>query len=205
MGSGMGAGGMHLLPDGLRIAWIAIYAVIFVLHLRHASGMGGQHRAWHGGHLLMAAGMIYMFLPSGILTIPTMVGVVVFGLSALAIAGWIVYATINRRPLDVLWVIQMLSMLGMTYMFAVPLVAVAPLTYLCTVYFATEMGCWALGAFDRPQGPQQVIPAVVGGGASALRAEARPLAGAGSLEMRVTLSLMAAGMAYMFLAMQVGM
>jgi hypothetical protein len=50
-----------------------------------------------------------------------------------------------------------------------------------------------------------VIPAVVGGGAVALRSKARPLAEAGILEVRLTLGLMAAGMAYMFVAMMVGM
>ena len=205
MGTSMGMAGGHLLPDWLRIVWVVIYALILVLHLRHVIGMGGQERAWHSGHVLMALGMVFMFLPGGIMTLPSMVGIVVFALAALAAAGWIVYALASQRPLDFLWVILLIDMLGMAYMFAVTQVMLGALTYLFAVYFAIEMGCWVLGAFHQPDPQQRVLPAVVGGGAVALKADARPLAEASSFEVRLTLGLMAAGMAYMFLAMLVGM
>lgn len=93
MGPGMSMAGGHVLPDWLRIVWVAIYALILVLHLvvhlRHLIGLGGQERAWHSSHVLMALGMVYMFLPAGIVTLPSMVGIVVFALAALAATGWI--------------------------------------------------------------------------------------------------------------------
>jgi Domain of unknown function (DUF5134) len=200
---GMGAG--HLLPDWLRIVWVVIYAAILLLHLRHAIGMSGQQRLWHSGHILMALGMVYMFLPNGVISLPIVVGVVIFALAAVAIAGWVVYALANRRPLDFLWVILLIDMLGMTYMFVAQQTAIGALLYLFAAYFAVEMGCWFFGAFNQPNPEQRVIPAVVGGGAVAVTAEARPLAEASTLEVRLTLGLMAAGMAYMFVAMLVGM
>ncbi len=205
-----------MLPDWLRIMWVAIYALILVLHLvlhlRHLNTMGGQERTWHSSHVLMALGMVYMFLPAGIITLPSMVGIVVFALAALAATGWIVYALASQRPLDFLWVILLIDMLGMAYMFAITQVMLGALTYLFAVYFVIEMGCWFLGAFNQfnqfnqftqPDPHQQVFPATVG--AVALKANARPLASASSLTVRLTLGLMAAGMAYMFLAMLVGM
>ena len=96
-------------------------------------------------------------------------------------------------------------MLGMASMFAVTQVMLGALTYLFAVYFAIEMGCWVLGAFNQPDPQQRVLPGVVGGGAVARKADARPLAEASSFALRLTLGFMAAGMAYMFLAMLVGM
>ena len=205
MGSSMSMGAGHLLPDWLRMVWIAIYIAILALHLRHALGMRGQQQIWHSGHSLMALGMIYMFLPSGILVLPTLAGVVVFALAAAAIAVWVVYALANQRLLDVLWVVLLIDMVGMTYMFAAAQITVGVLIYLFAAYFAVEMGCWVFGAFNQPNPELRVIPAVVGGGTVAVAAEARPLAEASTLEVRLTLGLMAAGMAYMFVAMLVGM
>jgi hypothetical protein len=205
MGTSMGMAGGHLLPDWLRIVWVVLYALILVLHLRHVIGMGGQDRAWHSGHVLMALGMVFMFLPGGIIALPITVGIVVFALAASAIAGWIIYTIASQRALDFLWIVQLVDMLGMTYMFVVQKTSVGALTYLFAIYFATEMGCWFLGAFHQQDPQQRVLPAVVGGGAVALKAEARPLAESSTLEARLTLGLMAAGMAYMFLAMLVGM
>ena len=205
MGSSMTTGGGHLLPEWLRLVWVAIYAVIVIVHLRHAVVMGGQLRAWHTGHILMALGMSWMFLPGGIITLPTTVGEVVFALSALAISCWVIGTTASRRRLDFLWLILLLDMLGMVYMFAFPQVAFAPLTYLCTIYFATEMGSWLVRIFDRLDRQQWVLPSFAGVATRVLKTDARPLVEANSIEMCITLGLMAAGMAYMFLAMQAGM
>ena len=205
MESSMGMAAGHLLPDWLRIGWVAIYAVILVLHLRHALGMKGQQRIWHSGHSLMALGMVYMFLPGGILALPVVAGVAVFALAALATGAWVLYALANQRPLDFLWVVLLIDMLGMTYMFVAQQAALGALLYLFAAYFAVEMGCWVFGAFNQPNPELRVIPAVVGGGTVAVAAEARPLAEASTLEVRLTLGLMAAGMAYMFVAMLVGM
>ena len=205
MGGSMAMGAGHLLPDWLRIAWVVIFAVIVIVHARHIIDMGGQERAWHSGHVLMALGMIYMFLPGGIVTIPSAVGIAVFALVAVAVASWIVYAIATQRSLDFLWVVMLVDMLGMTYMFVVQQGAIGALVYLFAAYFAVEMGCWVFGAFNQTSTEQRVIPIVVGGAAVALKAEARPLAEASTLGVRLTLGLMAAGMSYMFIAMLVGM
>src|SRR5215469_12509288 len=112
MGSSMGMSAEHLLPSWLRMVWIAICAVILILHLRHAFSMRGQRRIWHSGHSLMALGMMYMFLPGGILALPTLAGVVVFALATAATAMWVVYALAHQQPLDFLWVVLLIDLLG---------------------------------------------------------------------------------------------
>jgi hypothetical protein len=47
-------GNLILLPEWLRWSWIAVYAVILIVHARYAVSMGGQRRAWHSGHTVMA-------------------------------------------------------------------------------------------------------------------------------------------------------
>jgi len=47
-------GNLILLPEWLRWGWIAVYAVILIVHARYAVSMGGQRRAWHSGHTVMA-------------------------------------------------------------------------------------------------------------------------------------------------------
>jgi hypothetical protein len=132
-------------------------------------------------------------------------GVVVFALATVATAVWIVYALANQRPLDFLWVVLLIAMVGMTTMFAAAQLPIGVLLYVFAASFAVETGCWVFGAFNQPNPELRVIPAVVGGGTVAVTAEARPLAEASTLEVRLTLGLMAAGMAYMFVAMLVGM
>jgi hypothetical protein len=195
----------QLLPQWLRLAWVVIYAAILVVHLRHAARMSGQQRVWHAGHSLMALGMLYMFLPLGIVALPTVVGEVVFALTTAATAVWVIYTLATQRPLDVLWVVLLVDLLGMTYMFVAAQLPIGVLLYVFAASFALEMGCWLFGAFNQPNPELQVLPAVVGGGTVAVTAEARPLAATSTLEIRLTLGLMAAGMAYMFVAMLVGM
>ena len=63
---------------------------------------------------------------------------------------------------------------------------------------AHETQNWSSDVYNAAQ---LALRAVIG----AVTVEARPLAEASTLEVRLTLGLMAAGMAYMFLAMLVGM
>ncbi|MGH3779213.1 MAG: hypothetical protein ACRDRO_00925 [Pseudonocardiaceae bacterium] len=54
---------MPLLPDWLRVVWVAALTVLIVTHVGHAYCKLGQCRWWHAGHIVMAAGMVVMYWP----------------------------------------------------------------------------------------------------------------------------------------------
>ncbi len=53
---------MPLLPEWLRMLWVAALLGATALHVRHAWLMPGRVRWWHAGHTTMAIGMILMYL-----------------------------------------------------------------------------------------------------------------------------------------------
>ncbi|OZM76552.1 DUF5134 domain-containing protein [Pseudonocardia sp. MH-G8] len=73
-----------LLPGWLRGVWIAAVCAVVVVHLRHVCVMSGQRRYWHVGHVLMAAGMAYMYLPHSYQPIPGESGTAAFAAAAAA-------------------------------------------------------------------------------------------------------------------------
>lgn len=194
-----------LLSEGLRWPWVAVYAVIVVVHLSHAMSVEGRQRAWHSGHVMMAVGMAYMFLPPRLKMVSDVAWEAVFAVVAAAILAWLLRAWINCRAVNLLWVVSLLDMLAMVYMFAFPGAAIAPVTYVLVVYFAGVMVGWMNGTFDDDSGRDGLLPFVVGLRSCSASAFAEPLPGASSMSERTTLSAMGAGMAYMFIAMQAGM
>jgi hypothetical protein len=94
----------------------------------------------------------------------------------------------------------------MVYMFALPVAQVAMVTYALVAYFAWEMVAWAAGSFDEAdEGRRGLVALAIGPRSSGTRTFTKPLVGVSSVELRATLRAMAAGMAYMFIAMTVGM
>jgi hypothetical protein len=201
----MAMNGPELLPEWLRWVWVAVYAVIVLVHLRHALSEGGQRRAWHSGHVVMSLGMAYMFLPMRLKVVPDVAWGTVFAVFTVIILAWILRAWTDERAVNLLWTISLVHMLAMVYMFALPEATIVVLTYALVAYFGSETVAWLVGAFDDAAERRGLLPFAIGPRSPKARAAAKPLAGASPVDLRATLCAMAAGMAYMFFAMQVGM
>lgn len=182
---------MHtaLLPGWLRAVWIVASCAVAAVHLHHVRMMRGQHRYWHVGHVLMAGGMAYMYLPHSAHLISSGSGTAVF---ATAMAGSTIAAVLfwlRDGILNPLWILVTVEMAVMAYMF-LPMQARSPLLdYLLAVYLAGIGMAWALGKWDRHYVPDR-RPVTV-------RTTVHTTAPA----LRVSLVTMAGAMAYMLLAM----
>jgi hypothetical protein len=196
--------GPELLPEWLRWVWVAVYMGVIIVHLRHALTEGGQRRVWHGGHVVMALGMVYMFLPMHLKVVSDIVWGAAFTVVAAIILAWILWEWTDQRAVNLLWAISLVHMLAMVYMFALPGAAIAVLTYALVAYFGSETVAWLVGAFD-DAGRRRLLPFAIGPHSPKAHASVKPLACASPVELRATLCAMAAGMAHMFFAMQVGM
>jgi len=198
--------GINLLPDWVRALWITAYVVILIIHLYHAATMKGEHRAWHSIHILMALGMIWMFLPTPPAIIPALTWQLAFALAACLIVVWFMWSWSHHHAVNFLWVTSLIAMLAMIYMFAFPGAANRILTYLLVAYFVAEAIAWFVGAFDETEtGRRRLLPYAVGPRSDYATKFVHPLAEAGSLNVRLSLGVMALGMAYMFLAMQIAL
>ena len=205
---------MHLLPEWLSWVWVAAFVCIAATHLRHVVQARGHRRAWHIGHTTMAVGMTFMFLQhAGLTLLPAVLWEVIFGAYALALVAWIFSAWGAGRPVNALWAISTVDMAAMFYMFAMPQAALAPLTYALAAYFVLLAVGWMSGILDDEARSRNPLPLAIGpplaakpGAAIGVSvSEDRPvdaLCGHATLGHRLTLTGMALGMAYMFVAMQ---
>lgn len=178
-----------LLPDWLRVVWILALCAVAAVHLRHVRLMSGQRRFWHVGHVLMAGGMAYMYLPHSAHQVPQWTGTAVY---ATAAGGAVVVAAalgIRDGVINPLWSLITVEMLVMTYMFLPMNARSSLLSYLLAGYLAGIGVLWALGRLDRHYRPSH--------SGHTVRASARSTASA----LRVSLVTMAGAMAYMLLAM----
>ncbi|MGH3320879.1 MAG: DUF5134 domain-containing protein [Streptosporangiaceae bacterium] len=206
MDSAAGMGGPHLLPPWLRLLGIAVFLYVTASHVRHAGMTTGCRRAWHWGHVLMALGMVEMYLPADLQPFPAVVGEVVFGTAAALVIAWVWAAWLRGRAIDLLWVTSMVGMLGMIYMFALPEVglpgpALPAASYVLAAYFAGEAVIWVAGGFARVGVFRLALPYTVGPPLPTAVVYAVPPVARSSLELRASLGLMTAGMAYMLVAM----
>lgn len=190
-----------LLPDWLRIVWITALCAVAAVHLRHVWIMSGQRRYWHVGHVLMAAGMAYMYLPHSAHLLPSSGGAAVFVVAASASIAAAIMFRLRDGALNPLWILATMEMAAMVYMF-LPMSARSMLvSFVLAAYLAAIGLLWALGRWDGHYHAAQ--PSVVDGdsanpmllaaaAAAVPRRQAMPL-------LRVSLATMTAGMAYMLL------
>jgi hypothetical protein len=200
-------GATNILPEWLAIVWALVFVAIFVIHLRHVLDTHGQRRLWHSGHVLMAAGMAFMFAPTSIdhFNIPATFWQLAFANAAAVMVAWTLAQLLSGRAVNLLWIVIAVDLAAMVYMWS-PNGFVAPVTWLLVAYFAIQAVLWATNTFRRLDRERQIpgisrIQINPGGTASvAAVAAAEPLVC--ELDLRPTMTLMALGMAYMFAAMQ---
>lgn len=202
MSGGMASGWMSMgTPIWLSWVCFVIYIPILLLHLFHLVQMGGQHRAWHTGHVVMALGMAWMFLPTHPLSIPALVWRIVYAGASCLLLVWSIWNWSQRRGVDFLWIPLLIGMLSMLYMYSFPGVANQYLSYILVIYFVLEAIAWFVGVLGRSEkGHRQLVPAILGPRTSS--EHRHQLAEGGAFGLRLTLGLMALGMGYMLFAMQ---
>ncbi|ADJ17067.1 DUF5134 domain-containing protein [Halalkalicoccus jeotgali] len=193
-----------LLSEWLRWPWIVVYAVVTVVHLSHAIDTDCR-QVWHSNHVVMAVGMGYMFLPTRLKAVSDEVWQITFIIIAATIVVWVLHLWATQRTIDFLWMISLFDVVAMIYMFAFPEAAIAPLTYLLVIYFILETIVWMGGVFDHTRQWGRLLPVLIHSRLYSRLIFHEPLVGSSSGRERMTLSAMAAGMAYMFIIMQSGM
>jgi Domain of unknown function (DUF5134) len=179
-----------LLPGWVRVVWVVALAVVAVLHIWHGATMSGQARWWHSVHTAMALGMIGMYAtdPMRQRGLYYMLAVL-FAVIAVALAVTAIVVRRRERVLNPLWVVTAVDSAAMSYMAAVmlsPSAVPAAVTWVVVAYLACDALAWLLGVWDR---------AVVSRGPSVA------LSGHNTLDITLTLAVMAASMAYMLAAM----
>ncbi|MGP0051201.1 MAG: DUF5134 domain-containing protein [Solirubrobacteraceae bacterium] len=198
-----GTGATQILPSWLAVVWMVTFASILVIHVRHAVEEEGERRLWHCGHVLMALGMALMYAPASIdrLDISSAWWQLVFGCATLAIFALTLGRTLARRAISPLWPLMAIDMAAMAYMWSSSGL-VAPLTWLLVTYFLGQSVLWArdwIGSLDE-QAPPAAVWSLEGGVAAAAAA---PLIC--HRDLRISMSAMTLGMAYMLAAVQLAM
>jgi Domain of unknown function (DUF5134) len=204
-GMSMGGGGpgtTNILPEWLAVIWMLAFIAIIVVHTLHLRDTHGQRRMWHSGHVLMAFGMAFMFAPASIdhFNVPSGFWQLAFANGAIAVLAWILAQALNGRAINVLWLIMATDLGAMAYMWS-PSGFQAPITWILVAYFVAQSTLWASNRM-RDVDHKALLGgnfSVTPGGAVAMSA-AEPLVC--FRDLRVSMSAMTLGMAYMFVAMQ---
>lgn len=191
------SGTLNLLPTWLAVALAVVFAGVFLAHLRHAAETHGQRRLWHCGHVLMACSMVFMTLPASSDPFPLPDGLW-RGMFAIALAATLAAVAVQAAT-SALWIVLATDLAAMVYMWS-PAAFRWPVTLAFGGCLALEAWLWTsdrAGSLERPLRVGRV--AVDPDGALGLAA-AVPLAS--HRDLRVSMTMMSAGMAYMIVAMQ---
>ena len=181
-----------LLPGWVRVLWVVALGVVAVLHIWHGATTSGQARWWHGAHTAMALGMISMYAADPMRQRGLYDALeVLFAVIAVALVVTSVVVGRRERVLNPLWVVAAVDSAAMSYMAAVmlsPSAVPAAVTWVVVAYLACDSLAWLLGLWDR---------------ALASRGPSVGLSGHNTLDIRLSLAVMAASMAYMLAAMTI--
>lgn len=208
---GHGGAGAHaalsLLPEWLGITGVVVFLLVAGSHARHLVLTSGERRPWHACHVLMAIGMAFMYAPAalGLHWIPALVWQSLFAVAAIAagmrgLAGLSGHASNNP-----LWLLTGIDLGAMVYMWSSGSFVPA-LTWLLVAYLLVEGGLWAANAYRVIDGGTPLISwgalAPATGGGVVFVAETTEGSLMGGLDISISMTTMALGMAYMFAAMQ---
>jgi hypothetical protein len=202
MSMSAGHGTTNILPSWLAVIWTLTFIAIVVIHVLHLRDTHGQRRIWHSGHVLMALGMAFMFAPASIdhFNIPSGFWQLAFANGAIAVLAWMLAQALDRRAINVLWLVMVIDLGAMAYMWS-PSGFQAPLTWILVAYFGVQSLLWITNRMREVD-----HKALLGGGFSVTPDGAVAMSAAEPLvcfrDLRVSMFAMTLGMAYMFAAMQ---
>lgn len=204
MGS-MSSGGFDLLSWPARGIWVVLYGWVLANHLVHVSYMRAQPRAWHFTHVAMALGMIYMFTPWRGEPVSQRAWEAAYLVIAATIMAWVIYEWARGRAVNLLWFTQLIAMLAMAFMYALMSGATPGgyhvLTYAFVVFYVVEAAGWSRRHFAEADEerlswvPFSLHPRPAGAVC------ASRLCGRVPVDLSLSGTVMALGMAWMFLGM----
>jgi hypothetical protein len=209
------AGGAHasvnLLPEWLGIVGAVMFLLIAGSHLGHLLMVSGERRPWHVLHALMAMGMAIMFVPSRFdpgLASAGFWQLLFVGTAAAAGLRWLIGVT-GSRPANPLWLLSSIELGTMVYMWSSGSFALEA-TWALVTFLLVDAGLWVANAYRVVDGGTPLVgwgamtPATDGEGAILIAGVASESL-MGGLDISVSMTAMALGMAYMLVAMQVMM
>ena len=201
MSIGASRGASNILPDWLAVIWTLVFAVLLVVHARHAIQTQGERRFWHLGHVLMAFGMIFIFAPGSLdhLNIPHGFWPVLFATASGAVIAWLLTRTLNGQSANGLWLVLAFDLAAIAYMWS-PSGYVAPLTWLLVAYFAVQALLWLTGTYRQLDGRLTIRGIAVNPDGTLTASVAEPLVC--ERDLRVSMGVMTLGMAYLLAAVQ---
>jgi hypothetical protein len=192
-------------PEWARWAWAAFFVLTVFEHLPHLGRMHGARRLWHLGHVVMAVGMAWMFIPPEYRDATRWPWQVLYGATSVLAVGYALARLVGGATIDLSWIAMAVGQVGMWYMWSMrDGVAREWLTYVGAAWFVVEAVGWFTGELTGRRDPSY-IPKAVGAraGDSPFLGGAKPLAYAVKPLARLSLGLMAVGMAYMLIGMQI--
>jgi hypothetical protein len=194
-------GATNILPNWLAVIWTLVFIVIIVVHARHVMQTHGERRFWHSGHVLMATGMAFMYAPGSLdhFGIPGGFWPLLFANACGIVIAWILAKTLYGQAVNGLWVVLAVDMAAMVYMWS-PTGWVAPITWLLVAYFALQTVLWATDRYRQLDDRLVVRGIGVNPDGTVAATAAHPLVC--ERDLRLSMSAMTLGMAYMFAAMQ---
>jgi hypothetical protein len=192
-----GAAGADLLPLWVRVAWIVVLGSIAATHAVHVLTMRGQRRGWHGTHLLMGVGMLYMVTPWVGTPGSTRAWQYLFAATAVALLAWLAMEFQAGRAVNFAWVPAGVGLAAMAYMFLLHRGhGVREVTYAFVAWHLAEAAAWAHGWLNEYAGRRRsLLPYAVGPGGGA------PALAGCSREVAFSQAAMGLAMGYMFFAM----
>lgn len=205
-----------VIPTWVGALWTAVFVAVFAVHLRHLAARTGRARLWHGAHVLMALGMVDMFLPAQHMG-GGRVGVLVFASAAAGVVALVVADAARRKPLTLLWPVTTIDLTAMVYMFAMTSTRSRLLTGVLVAWLIVEALSWGTGllatlvrhgGLGLSRQRAERVPAMANAAApEPLAAAPARTTGEDLLRgwaIRASLTVMSIGMAYMLIAMQLG-
>lgn len=137
------------IPESVAVVWVALFVLVVVTHVAHAAMIPGQHRLWHAGHVLMAAGMVVMFWPTKpLLGMSAAAGIWIYAMAAGVLAVGLTIAWWRGVPLGMLWLVSVIDFMAMAYMFVMMSTALAWLSVLAGIWFTAQTIGWISGWLD---------------------------------------------------------
>ena len=194
-------GATNILPGWLAVLWTLVFLALLVVHACHVIETHGERRLWHSGHVLMAFGMAFMFAPGSLdhFNVPAGFWPLLFANASGLIVAFILARVLYGQAVNGLWVVLAFDLAAMAYMWS-PSGYVAPITWLLVAYFGIQAVLWATDTYRRLDDRLTVRGFGVNPDGTLTATALRPLVC--ERDLRVSMSAMAFGMAYMFAAMQ---